>query len=234
MGLMDALKGLAKAFTAPAADPRKTFASAYDRHRGLLLQVREALVQLVSSKERLEAKTAEVQGKLPQLEEEARRALVAGREDLARLALTRRQVAVVQLQTLEQQTREVEAEEKRLSLVEQRLATQIEAFFARQEIMAARYSAAEAQVRISEAMAGVSSELDDLGLALRQAEERTEAMQARASAIDRLVEAGVLEVPGLHMDSTVERQLGQLDVTQAVEDQLAVLKHRLGEGRPPQ
>jgi phage shock protein A len=172
----------------------------------------------------------EVRDKLPQLEEQALRGLIAGREDLARLALQRRQVAWMELETLESQLHEVEQEEQRLSLLEQRLATQIEAFHARLEVIAARYSAAEAQVRMNEVLTGISQELADLGTALQQAEEKTEHMQARASAIDQLVEAGVLEMPGLPSGDSFDRQLAQLDVTAAVDDQLAALKRQVGGG----
>ena len=131
------------------------------------------------------------------------------------------------LQTLEAQVQEVEQEEQRLTLVEQRLATHIEAFHARQEVIAARYSAAEAQVRINEQLSGVTQELADLGVALERAEQKAEYMQARASAIDQLVDAGILDVPGLPGGDAAERQLSQLDAGQAVEAQLAAMKARV-------
>ncbi len=212
---------------APAADPRETFMYAYQHQRELLQRVLQALVQMAAAKERLQSKTVEVERKLPQLEEQAKRSLLAGREDLARIALQRRQIAVVELQTLREQVHDVESEEQRLALVEQRLSTQIESFFARQEVLAARYSAAEAQVRINEALGGVSKELADLGSALERAEERTEHMQARASALDSLVEAGVLDLPAVSGGDAIDRQLGNIDVTQAVEEQLAAMRTQL-------
>src|SRR5207248_695959 len=60
-------------------------------------------------------------------------------------------------------------------------------------VVMARYNAAEAQVRINEAVTGVSQEFADLTAALARAEEKTEDMQARASAIDRLVQEGILD-----------------------------------------
>ena len=223
------LKGGLNALMAPAEDPRQTFASAYQRQRDLLGQVQQALAAIATSKHRLQEKTVEVRAKLPSLEEQARRALIAGREDLARLALQRRRVAAAELHALEQQAREVEQEEQRLSLVEQRLATQIEAFHARREVIAARYSAAEAQVRLGEQLTGVSQELADLGLALERAEQKAERMQARASAIDHLVEAGILESPGLPAGDPLARQLDGLDAGQAIEDDLAALKRQVAE-----
>ena len=196
-------------------------------------KVQQALADIASAKDRLESKTAEVGGKLPQLEEQARRALIAEREDLARLALQRRQIALVELEVLEGQVREVQQEEQRLSMVEQRLATQIEAFYARQEVIAARYTAAEAQVRIGESLSGISDELDDLGRALERAEEKTEHMQARVSAIDRLVETGVLETPGLPAGDPITQELDQLEGAQDVEAQLAALSSEIEKGKLP-
>jgi len=109
-------------------------------------------------------------------------------------------------------------------MIEQRLSGQIEAFAARQEVIKARFSAAEAQVRINEAMTGVSQDFADLTATLQRAEQTTEEMQARATAIDRLVQGGDLEAisfaagsdaidvryQSLGADEDVERQLDAL------------------------
>lgn len=216
------------AFLAPAEDPRRTFVDAYARQRELLDQVRRALGEIGEAKSRLEAKTAEVRAKLPQLEDQAREAISRDREDLARLALHRYQVGEVELRALEEQVGDVEREEQRLALVEQRLATQIEASYAREEVLAARYSAAEAQVHLKEALSGISEELSDLGHALEQAEEKTAQMQARATALDRLVEEGVLPATGVPGGEMIEEPLAQLDVAEAVERRLAELKRQVG------
>src|SRR5437879_12871940 len=112
---------------------------------------------------------------------------------MARLSLQRRQVVLGELETLERQLAEVEKEESALAVIEQRLSGQIEAFAARQEVIKARFSAAEAQVRINEAMTGVSQDFADLTATLQRAEHTTEQIQARATAIGRLVQAGDLD-----------------------------------------
>ncbi len=94
-------KGL-NALLEPAEDPRQTYADTHQKQRELLANVQQALASVGAAKGELEAKTAEVRAKLPGLEDQAWRALVANREDLARLALRRRQVAVVHLRTLEE------------------------------------------------------------------------------------------------------------------------------------
>ncbi len=231
MGVLSRLIRSAKSgvggLLAPAQDPRQTFANAYQRQRELLLGVEQALTTVGSSKNRLGAKMAEVRDKLPEFEAEALNALKSGREDLARLLLQRRHVAVVELQTLEHQVHEVEQEEHRLTVLEQRLATQIEAFQSRLEVIAARYSTAEAQVRMQEIATGISDELADLGTALQQAEGKMENMEARATAIDRLVEAGALGTPASPAGKTLERELAQIDVSRAVEEQMNDLRKKV-------
>ena len=221
------LKVWINALLAPADDPRQVYALAYQRQQELLGKVRDAQMNLATTRRRLESQASEAGVKLPRLEEQARQALEAGREDQARFALHLRQAASEELKDLYSQVRELEREEGILALVEQRLASQIEAFFARQEALEARYSAAEAQVHISEALGGISEELSGLGLAVEQAEQRTELMQARLSAIDELVELGVLDIPGRPgRDGPVPQLAGHGD-SQAVEEQLASLKRDL-------
>jgi len=224
LGFFQTLKMWLEMLAKPAADPRQTYGNAHERQQELLIQVQQALGAIVGTKQRLESQTAAVRAKLPQLQDRARDSLVEGREDQARLALQRRQVVMVELQTLEEQMQDVEKEEHRMALIEQRLATQIEAFYARQELIAARYNAAEAQVRIREAFSGVSQELSELGRALERAEEKSEHMQARAAAIDRLVEDGILESP---TSAPTAYQLGCLGIASDVEEQLAMLKSEL-------
>jgi phage shock protein A len=224
------LKGL----LAPAEDPRQTFAYSYERQRDLLENVQVALKQIRAAKGRLEEKTNEVREKLPDLQGEARKALIQDQEDRARIALERRALVAVELESLESQLREVELEERRLSLIEGRLSSQIEAFYARQEVIAARYSAAEAQVRIQEALTGLSEELSDLGKALEETELKTEEMQARAFAIDRLVDAGVLDRSGENLLESSDEELALLGVSNSVSEQLESLKQEISQQRNPE
>ncbi len=227
MTLLDRLKGTFQALLAPAEDPRQMFVAGYERQRELLGKVQQALNDVAESKRKLQAKTSEVRQKLERLQDKARQQLRAGRDDLARIALRQRQVALAMLAALEEQIREVEQDEQRLGLVEQRLTAQIESFYARQEVIAARYSAAEAQIRINESLSGVSRELADLGVALQEAEQRAEHMQARASAIDQLIDTGVLELAGAPHVDQVEAKLAQTDVAAAVDRELDALRAEL-------
>ena len=215
-------KGMETLLT-PAEDPRQTYLSAFEKQRGLLVKVQTALQEVGKAKSRLEEKAAETRAKLPKLEELARQALREEREDLARLRLQRRQLAGIELQGLEKQLLEIEREEHRLSLTEQRLSSQLTAFYTRQELIAARYSAAEAQVHIGEVLTGVSTELAELSQAMAEAERKSTQMQARAAAIDRLVDEGLLEIPSAAGLAGGDDLLSEGEFVD-VEDQLTKLK----------
>jgi len=210
---------------APAADPRTTYVSAHQKQQALLAQVGLAVNQVTASKERLQARAKEDRARLPQMLEEARVELVAGRSDAARLSLRRRQVVALELGALEAQLAEVEKDEANLKMLERRLANQVDEFVARQELIVARYNAAEAQIQIKEAVTGVSREFAELTAALEQAEEKTEGMEARVSAIDRLVREGLLaQAPLDSSGSGLDARLQQAGADDDVEGQLAALQ----------
>ncbi len=211
---------------APAEDPRQTYAYTVERQRELLTKVQRALADIGATKRRLEGQTTEVRAKLPLLENRARQSLRQGNEAQARLSLQRYQLAAAELRRLEQQLQETELEEQRLWLTEQRLSSQLEAFYARQELIEARYSAAEAQVQIGEALTGVSEELAELSRAMESAERKSEHMEARAAAIDRLVDDGYLEMPAA-INGIGDEHLLPSGLDSDVEDHLQELKREL-------
>ncbi len=218
------LKSGLDAALAPAADPRTRYVNAHYKQQALLAQVALAMSQVSASKLRLQERAREDRGKLPAMLDEARAELLAGRPDAARLSLQRRQVLAEELGVLGAQLAEVDKDEANLKVLQRRLANQVDEFAARQEVIVARYNAAEAQVRIKEAVSGVSKEFSELTAALEQAEERTEGMEARVSAIDRLVREGLLTAGPL--DSSSPRS----DVVD-VEEQLAALQSEVAS--PP-
>jgi len=229
MGILERIMVLlrqgASAALAPAPDPRVTHLTSHQKQRALLNQVAKAGKEVTAAKERLRAAGDAVRAKLPAMEEQARQELKTGRESMARLALQRRQVVINELQTLERQLAEVEKEDAALAMIEQRLSGQIEAFAARQEVIKARFSAAEAQVRINEAMTGVSQDFADLTATLQRAEHTTEEMQARATAIDRLVQGGDLDAISFGTGSdAIDRRYQSLGADEDVERQLDALR----------
>ena len=70
--------------------------------------------------------------------------MAAGREDLARMALQRKQTALIELEGLDEQIAQLELEQEKLTRAEQRLTAKVEAFRSRKEIIKAQYNAAQA------------------------------------------------------------------------------------------
>lgn len=206
-----------------AEDPREVMDYAYGQQQEFLRKVKQGLVEVATAKHQLEGQVRRQRARIPQLEDQAARAVAADREDLARVALQRKQVVLVELAGLEEQLAEVTEEERRLIVAEQQIAARIEEFRTHREVMSARYSAAEAKVRINESLTGVSGELGELSMALGRAEEKTQHMLARASALDSLIEGGALE-PTMGSGDLVEMELYKLESQNAVEAELAALR----------
>ena len=208
-------------------DPAETLDYAYERQLEQLHKVKRGIVEVVTSKRRLEMQAAKLESNEAKLTDQAQRAIQAGREDLARIALQRKQLVVTQADGLRQQIQALEHDQERLALTEQKLAAKVENFRTRKEVIKAQYSAAEAQTRISETVSGLSEEMADVSLLVERAEERTESLQARALAIDELVDTGVLEDSTGASSDLVERELNKLSAEGGVDEELAMLKRQL-------
>jgi phage shock protein A len=233
-GLISRTSNLVKAWVSRlldrAEDPSVTLDYSYERQREMLQQVKKGVADVVTAKKRLELQTRKLEDEVVKLEQQARQALGAGREDLARAALERKAFAQQQLQGLDQQIVQLEQQQDKLVESERRLTAKIEAFRSQKEVIKARYSAAEAQTRIGEAATGIGEEMADTGLAIERARDRTEELEARAAAVDELVAAGTLE--DMTSDQTqIDRELAQIGASSQVEADLARLKGELEPAR---
>jgi phage shock protein A len=233
MGLMSRTSNVIKAWISKlldrAEDPAVTLDYSYERQREMLQKVKKGIADVVTAKKRLELQTQKLEVEMPKLDEQARAALSAGREDLARAALERKAFAQQQLQGLDQQIADLVAQQDKLSESEKRLSAKVEVFRTQKETIKAQYSAAEAQVRIGEAATGIGEEMADTGLAIERARDKTEQMQARAAAVDELVASGTLE-DYTSTGTELDRELAQVSASQQVDADLARLKGELESG----
>ncbi len=213
-----------------AEDPAETLDYSYERQLELLQNVKRGVADVVTAKKRLELQTTQLEQSVVKLETQARQAVSASREDLAREALQRKAVAQQQLQGLDQQVKGLEGQQEKLVASEKQLSAKIEAFRSQKEVIKAQYSAAEAQVRIGEAATGIGDQMADTGMAIQRAKDKTEEMQARAAAVDELVAAGSLEDFTSGGQTDLDRELAQLSATTQVEDELSKLKAEVGAG----
>jgi phage shock protein A len=218
-----------------AEDPQETLDYSYEKQLELLQNVKKGIADVVTSKKRIQLQTGKLEQQVVKLDTQARQALSAGNEDLARAALERKQLAQAELQNLDGQVTELEEQQQRLVENEQKLRTKIEAFRTKKEVIKAQYSAAEAQVQISEAATGVGEQMADVGLAMQRAVDKTESMRARASAVEELEASGTfddLTQLGSGEDD-IDRQLKELTSSSQVDDDLAKMRAELGSGDEP-
>jgi phage shock protein A len=168
-----------------AEDPREVLDYSYELQLEMVQKVRHGLVDVATSRKRVELQVIQLQLSTGKLQDQAQQALAAGREDLAREALIRRAAATSQISDLQGQQASLQAEENKLTLASQRLEAKVAAFRTRKETIKATYTAAEAQTRIGEAVSGISEEMGDVGMAMQRAQDKTEQMQARAGRTGR-------------------------------------------------
>jgi len=209
-------------------DPRETLDYSYQKQLELLQNVKRGVAEVTTSKKRLELQKAKLTQNIDKLNGQAKDAVKAGREDLARLALERKNELMSQVQTLDQQIIDLNREQEKLQATEKRLSAKVESFRTKKETIKAQYSAAEAQVKITESVTGISEEMADVGLAVQRAEEKTENMKARSAALDELLEQGTLE-DFTGKEDDIEKELAKISATSNIESELASLKEEVGK-----
>ncbi|MGD1051302.1 MAG: PspA/IM30 family protein [Solirubrobacteraceae bacterium] len=218
-----------------AEDPAETLDYSYSKQLELLQNVKKGIADVVTSKKRLQLQETQMQQQVVKLDTQARQALAANREDLARVALERKQSVQTELQSMDSQIAELEAQQQKLIDSEAAMRAKLEAFRTKKEVIKAQYSAAEAQVRISEAATGVGEQMADVGLAMQRALDKTENMKARAAAVGELEDSGTFEdltQLGAGKDD-IDRQLEAIGAGGAVDDELSKLKAEIGAGGAP-
>lgn len=218
-----------------AEDPGQVMDYSYNEQVRQLQQLRRSIADVVTQEKRLEMQQNDLQNKINRFEEGARQALLAHNEDLARQALQRQQMLVGQINEYERQIAQLRAQEERLIQMERTVSARVEAFRTQKEMVKAQYNAAQAQVKINEAVTGISQEMSEMNLAMQRAQDKVLTMQARANAMEALIEQGALSEQGLlgaGSGDSLERELNKLAAQQNVEAQLQAMKQQLQLGGP--
>jgi phage shock protein A len=213
-----------------AEDPRETLDYSYEKQLEMLQNVKRGVADVVTAKKRLQLQAQKLEQGVVKLDSQAREAIGAGREDLARTALERKVGVQQQLQDLDRQTQELEAQQQKLVENERTLSTRIESFRSEKEVIKAQYSAAEAQVKIGEAATGIGDQMQNTGQAVQRAREKTEEMQARGQAMDELIASGTLEDVTSGSNTQLDRELAQIASQSEVDKELEKMKAEVGAG----
>jgi phage shock protein A len=234
MSVMKRLSGIIQAKANKALDkaenPADMLDLSYEKQVENLQKVRRALADVATAKKRLELQATQLQAQAQKLQDQAKQALSQGQEDLAREALGRRATLAEQLQGLGTQHQQVEAQQQQLETTATRLQTQVDAFRTKKETLKATYTASKAQASIGEAVSGISESMADAGMTLERAQDKIAQMQARAGAVDELIDTGALpDILGGGGDD-IQKQLDAATKEGQVDAELAALKAQMGAG----
>lgn len=216
-----------------AEKPDEMLDLSYEQMLDQITKVRQALVTIAASRKRIELQEQQMQHSVDHLQEQAKTALSLGKEDLAREALSRKATAQAQINDMEAQHEQLAEQEEKLGQTLQALQQRVNTFRTQKEVLKAQYAAASASASVNEDVAGISSTLGDSGAALQRAQDKIATMQARAGALDELLQSGVLEDVGGSTDD-IQQELDEAGATADVDRELAALKAEIGPGNAPQ
>jgi phage shock protein A len=212
-----------------AEDPGQVMDYSYSKQLEQLQQIKRSIADVVTAEKRLEQQQAQILSKVNQRDQQARQALAAGREDLARMALQEKENGIVQVNSYEQQLAQLREQEEKLLAMQRAVTARVEAFRTQKEMVKAQYNAAQAQVKINETLTGMSEEMGEMNLAMQRAQDKVLNMQARANAMETLIEADDLTLQALPAggESTLDRELRKISAEQNIEAQLQAMKQEM-------
>jgi len=214
-----------------AEKPDEMLDLSYEQMLDHLTKVRQALVTVAASRKQIELQEEQLQHSADHLQEQAKAALALGKEDLAREALQRKAAAQAQIDGMESQHQQLNEEEEKLEQTLAALQERVNQFRTQKETLKAQYTAASAEASVDESIAGISSTLGDSGAALQRAQDKIANTQARAGALDELLQSGVLEDVGGDTDD-IQKELDEAGSSAGVDRELAALKAQIGPASP--
>jgi phage shock protein A len=216
-----------------AERPDETLDYSYEQMLDHLTKVRQALVTVAASRRQIELQEQQLQHSVDHLQDQAKAALAAGKEDLAREALQRKGAAQSQIDGMEPQHQQLNEEQEKLEQTLAELQQRVNQFRTQKETLKAQYTAASAMTSVNESVAGISTTLGDSGAALERAQDKIASMQARAGALDELLQSGVLEDVGGGTDD-IQKELDEASSSAEVDRELAALKSQIPPAAPTQ
>ncbi|HET7391490.1 MAG TPA: PspA/IM30 family protein [Nitrososphaeraceae archaeon] len=211
-------------------DPKEALDYSYQKQVETLNKLRRGVAEVITAKKRLEMQKTRLWENVHTLDVQSRSAIDQDREDLAKLALERKNANIMQIQDLDKQITEMQAQQDKLEQTEKSLSAKVEEFRSKKEVIKAQYTAADAQVRIKENVTGISEEMASVGMAMNRAEDKTEKMKAKAQALDEMIDSGVL-TDYLSNKDDIESELEKTTIRSSVDEELAKLKAERDKSR---
>ena len=207
-------------------DPRETLDHSYEKQVELVQTVKRGITELATAKKRLEQQKYKLCESMFTLDDQAKEALQQGNENLTRAVLERKVKTQEDIDSLTKQIKKLADDQEKIVEKEKLLEIRVEQFRSSKETMKAQYGAAEAQSKIAESLSGMGDSAGDVGTAMRRAEDKTEGMTAKVSAINELVDTGVLD-DSLGTGDRIDDELAKTRRNRQVEKELEEMKKKL-------
>lgn len=213
-------------------DPNDVLDLSYEKMLTGLQETKKHLADVVAQQKSLERQIATADKEVEGAEADAKLAVQAGRDDLARAALVHRQRALDSRATLQNAIDAITPQVEKLIEYQRKLEDRIERFRTQKDTMKASYAAAQAQVKVTQSLTGVGDRLGGVGESLRRAEDKMLGMRDKADAMEALMQQGVINDP-LDNRSRTEKELAALRDAHAVDAELEALKQQMSLAAPP-
>jgi len=227
----DILEAKANKALDAAERPDEMIDLSYEKMLDQLTQVRRSLVDIAASRKQIELQEQQLQHSVNHLRDQTKEAIVQGKDDLSKEALSRKAAAQAQIDAMEPQREQLAEQEQKLEQTLDALQKKVNDFRTQKEVMKAQYTAAKAVSSVDENAAGISDAVSDSGEMLQRAQDKIAAMQAHAGAVDELLQSGVLEDVGGGTDD-IQKDLDEAGSAAEVDKEFAALKAEIGSGSP--
>jgi phage shock protein A/predicted XRE-type DNA-binding protein len=180
----------------PQADLPEALDYLYQQRLGLMQTVRRAVSDAATLTRRLQLQITELESLRAKLGAQRRRALEAGRQDLAGEAAAELAAADEQVAGLQRLLPGAIEAEQKLTERSQRAQLQVDAFRTRKEVLKAAYIAAQAEHAVNEAVAAFHQDAEDLGGQDEDPAASVTAAMDRLREITREIEQELRAEPG--------------------------------------
>ncbi|MGE5632394.1 MAG: PspA/IM30 family protein [Caulobacteraceae bacterium] len=231
MSILYRIKSIIKAKVNTALNemenPEEALELSLDEMREKISKVKEALVEVVTIKRRLEGELTGVKDKIKLAQDQAELAVKAKRDDLAQAALKKKQDLTAQEERTALEVEKLQEKVKVITDSKEQLERRLDELENKKKELIAIDKAADAQLDIKEIMTGVSSDITDITDRIERAENKIAEKNARISAIDELVETGDLD--DLNETDKIDRELKEIQRQAKIKEELEAIKLKTGK-----
>lgn len=235
MSLMSRFTNLVAAkankFLDAADDPDADLELSYEKMLTSLQETKGHLADVIAEQITLEHQIAEHKAANDRHDGDARIAMKAGREDLARVALGEKSAEEGRLAPIQTSYEHVKQQADKLKLYEHKLEDKIEQFRTEKESLKAEHHAAEAELKVDQQLAGIGQGFGGVEETIQHARDKTHAMAAKAEAMERLMDDGTIHDPLDHRTAN-EHDIEKLRVQSDIDAQMAKLRAEMEPPKP--